>query len=414
MMMLAYLLILALTQVFLRKKTPALLLLAIYCLSLTGSVLLQPERGDLKTVDVLNMIFMGLVLTLLIMPWSRINTQTPVIVTDEKRLYRLTKYLLILNGLVFVVMLVCVYYGFTTVQDYNAVKNGGDSELFIQSIPINKYVVLLSSYACPTAVFLLPLHFRYLKVSKFRLSFLCLLFSLNLILQGLTGFSRSGFLEYFFYYFFYLSFFYHKFDRRTKRLLQGVFAGVAVVLGLVFFAITNNRLAKVYNNGDPDNPLTSNPILYGLIDYGSQWYQNCIRVMSMYSFNTLYGQLSFPLPVMILDKFGFVDYPPEKQEMILSNLWGSNFDRFNGITANLLFDFGYIGTLLFAVGYRAIVRVLGRTQNCSYSFERYAVLGIPFLLVATGIFNYEMRSFYYNLLIIYATCFYLYLKKPAI
>jgi hypothetical protein len=372
--------------------------------------------SDLKTVDVLNMIFMGLVLTILIMPWTGIDTQTPIAVTDETRLCRLTKYLLILNGFVFVVMFVCVYYGFTTILDYNAVKSEGGSELLLDSIPINQHAVLLSSYACPTAFFLLPLHFFHLKAGKLRLSFLCLLFSLNLILQGMVGFSRSAFLNYFFCYLFYLSFFYHRYDRRTKRFLHCVFAGVAVVFGLVFFVITNNRFAEMafYASGDTDNPLTSNPILYSLIDYGSQWYQNCIRVMSMYSFDALHGLLSFPLPVMILDKFGVIDFPPEKVETILSNLWGTNFGSFNGITANLLFDFGYIGTLLFAVGYRAIVRVLGRTQDGFYSFERFAVMGVPFLLVATGIFNYEMKSFYYNLLIIYAMCCYMYLKRPAV
>ena len=248
------------------------------------------------------------------------------------------------------------------------------------------------------------------------MSFLCLLFSLNLILQGLVGFSRSGFLSYFFCYFFYLSFFYHGYERRTKRFLHCVFAGGAVALGLVFFAITNNRFVEdvFYASGSTDNPLTSNPILYSVIDYGSQWYQNSIGVMSMYSFNALHGQLSFPLPVMILDKLGFIDYPVGKVETTLYDIWGTYFDRFNGITANLLVDFGYIGTLLFAIGYRAIVRFLGRTQNGSYSFERFAVLGVPFLLVATGIFNYEMKSSYYNLLIIYAMSFYLYLKKPAV
>jgi oligosaccharide repeat unit polymerase len=413
MVILAYFLLLGWRQIFLRKKTPALLLLGIYCLSLLGSVLLQPEISDLKAVDVVNIIFLGVVLTLLIMPWSHVDTRTPITITNEKRLYRLSKCLLILNGLVFLVMLVCIYYGFTTVQDYSAIKNDGDADLLFQSIPINHYVVLFSLYACPSAFFLLPLHFLYLKTRQFKLSILCLLFSVNVVLQGLTVFSRSGFLDYFFSYFFYLSFFHYGYSRKIKRFLHCVFAGVTVVLAVAFFVITNNRFTQVllYTSGDSDSLLKSNPIVYSIIDYGSQWYHNCISVMSMYSFNPLFGKLSFPLPELILDKLGFIDFPSGSVEATLSDLWSTYYDKFNGITANLLVDFGYFGTLLFAFCYRSSILALGRTQDARYSFERIVVLGVPFLLVATGIFNYQMKGVYYNILILYSACFYIYLNK---
>ncbi|RXF69119.1 hypothetical protein [Arcticibacter tournemirensis] len=151
-----------------------------------------------------------------------------------------------------------------------------------------------------------------------------------------------------------------------------------------------------------------NPEMYSLFDYASQWYMNCNHVMSTYKFETLNGQLSFPLLFEVLKKAHLISYSSNEIEALLYNLWGENFDKFNGLVANLLFDFGYLGTFIVTALYVYLVWILRPVRN-RLSFSKLLVLGGLFLLPAMGIFNSQMKTIAYNALIIYSAIVYMYM-----
>ena len=128
--------------------------------------------------------------------------------------------------------------------------------------------------------------------------------------------------------------------------------------------------------------------------------------MSTYSFETLNGELSFPLLYVIANKLQLFPYPEGTFETNLYTFWGDYYNKFNGLVANLLFDFGYLGTIFFAFSYFFLLRLFKPVRG-KMSFNSLLVLGVFFILPAMGIFNYHMRLVVYNALIVYSIIVYM-------
>ena len=229
-------------------------------------------------------------------------------------------------------------------------------------------------------------------------------------------FSRSGFIVYMMLYGLYLPFFYPKLSRGTKRTIKLSGLTLLSLTVFVFYIITANRFTNVlfYKQAVNSESIVTNPVVYSLLDYCSQWYKNSNEIMSMYSFETLKGELSFPMVLMIGDALDLINYHPEMIESTLYSLWGSYYDKFNGLVANLTFDFGYLGTIFFLLLYLVALRLL-RPTNGVLRFNSLLVLGVVFVLPAMGIFNSELKGVFYHVLIILSLMVYFFMmtKKMA-
>ncbi|PHV38905.1 O-antigen polymerase [Janthinobacterium sp. BJB304] len=402
MLFLCYLVFIYFAFTFRRKASPAIFLFFIYISSLIGAVAIGYDYKIDTEEKIWNFIFLALILAFFILPWNCLPYSVKIMMPDRQRLRTLTLVLLSINIIIFIVFSISIFYSFSSIVDYSAFKNGGESGDFIKALPINNTLYLLALYLHPTAYFLMPLHFYYLMTGNKKMSYLCLLFSLNVVLHGLTIFSRSGFIIFVFLYGAYLPFFYNKCSRKTKNTIKLSLGLLAASALTVFFFVTANRFENEigYNDILDSNVYITNPIIFSLFDYGCQWYRNGSIVINSYQFESLNGQLSFPFPILIADKLGLVNYPIGEIETRLYVFWGAYYDRFNGITANILFDFGYVGTFIFAAIYSSFVLWLRPGKNGLPLAKLMAVAAL-FLLPAMGIFNYEMKTVYYNLLIVY-------------
>jgi len=133
--------------------------------------------------------------------------------------------------------------------------------------------------------------------------------------------------------------------------------------------------------------------------------------MARYEFHTLGGRLSSPLVLTVADKLGLIDYPPNAIVEALMTMWADHYDRFAGLIANLLFDLGYVGTMLFVLFYAWLVNALSPPRRKPLSFASLMVLGPIFVLPALGFTSSMLKSLGYNLLILYSALFYLYLAR---
>ena len=201
----------------------------------------------------------------------------------------------------------------------------------------------------------------------------------------------------------YLPFFYKKFELKTQKIFKSTILIIITLLVWVFYVITLNRFGEYLQYGDAlySKSFITNPELYSIFDYAGQWYRNSNIVMNKYSFETLNGQLSFPLIMEILKKLQLITYDNLMVEMTLYKAWGENFYKFNGITANLLLDFGYIGATLFSIIYAITLRSL-RPIKGKLTFNKLLMLGGLFMLPSMGIFNSQMKTISYNALIVYS------------
>jgi hypothetical protein len=149
-----------------------------------------------------------------------------------------------------------------------------------------------------------------------------------------------------------------------------------------------------------------------MFDYVSQWYPNSNEVMAMYRFETLNGALSFPLVTTIANRLGLIAYPADAIVEALRNVWGSQYDRFVGLVANLLFDFGYVGTTFLGLTYAWLVRSLQPARS-GLSFGAFLVLGPMFALPAAGFTSSLMNTVGFNLVVLYSVTMYSYLSPKA-
>jgi len=414
MLLLVYFIILFFLYNFRKQSTPGLYLILIYILSLLCGLLIGFDFKISTISQAFNLFYLALILSIFILPWNRFNYKINILDKNPHRVYRLTILLFFINGISFLVFSVASYYAFTTITDFSAFKNNDESGAFFQQLPINHTIYLFAIYLNATSYFMIPLHFYYLNKKKYLLSILSLIFSLNIILEGLSVFSRSAFVIYLFLYIFYIPFYYRNMDVKTKRKIKILAIGVLLLTGNIFYIITSNRFGDYLMYGDAkyNQSLIQNPELYSIFDYFAQWYKNSGIVMAGYNFETLNGQLSFPFFLTIADKINLIDYRPDLIVNKLIALWGIQYDKFNGLIPNLLFDFGYIGTTLFALFYSSILQRL-KPFNGEISFSKILMLGTMFSLPAMGIFNSSMKSSTYNLVIIYSFFIYLYLNHKS-
>ncbi len=399
---------------FRKALSPGLFLICIYSISLILALLIGYDYEIDSGFKAFNLIFMAVILSLFILPWNSFKYNVVITEPDPKKLQKLTVFLLIVNGLAFVFFLIACLYTYTHVIDYSAYKNDGESNNLSKQLPIDHTLFLIAIYLHPSAYFLVPIHFYYLIKKKYVISFLSFFFSLNVVLNGLTVFSRSVFVTYLFLYLLYLPFFYPKLTSQMKNLIRVAGLTIFGMAATVFYIITQNRFANVLQYNDAAGKygsLVKSPELYSLFEYLSQWYKGGSEVLANYSSTTLNGQLSFPIFYQfIADQLKIIPYTHGSLETKLFTLMGDNFDRFTGITTNIVSDFGYLGALLFAIIYVVILRKL-RPVRGKIPFAKMLMLGMMFVLPAMGIFNYEMKGIFYNLLIIYAVIVYRYLKE---
>jgi hypothetical protein len=399
MLLLIYFIILFLIFIFRKNYSPSLLLISIYLISLTCGLLVSQNYDINSFFKAFNCLFLAGILTVLILPWNKFNYKISISEPNPKVLRRWTLILLFINGIAF-------FQVHTEVTDFENFKNNGVAIDVIRDLNINSLLILFSMYFHTTAYFLIPIHFYYLIKNNYFLSTLCFLFSLNIAFFGLTVFSRSGMVEYLFLYVFYFPFFYNGIKDKIKSLLNNKFFIVLILavtagfgyLIMFFYAITENRFENADSKSDS---FIENPQIYSLFDYASQWFNNSNEVMSTYSFDTLNGELSFPLLFAIANKLQIIYYPEGTIETKLYSLWGDHFNSFNGLIANLLFDLGYLGTILFALLYLLVLRIFIPVRG-KIKFNALLILGVIFIIPAMGIFNYQMRSLVYNALTIYS------------
>lgn len=417
MWLLVYLVILFFFFHFRKPMSPGLLLILIYMTSLFCAIVVGHDYAAKSGFEAFNIVFLGLTLSIFMLPWNKFRFATAISEPDPVKVKHLTNVLLVINGIAFLVFATICFYAFSEIIDFSAFKNGGESSSFVDRIPllnptISHGLYLLASYLHSSAYFLVPLHFYYLSKKKTVLCVLCLVFSANIVLYGLTVFSRSTLLIYLLIYCFNLPFFFKKLENRSRKIIMASAFTLLCLAVIPFAVITANRFSNVvaYDRAVSDQALISSPEIYSLFDYGSQWFKNGNEVMATYSFDTLNGELSFPFLLTVADKLELIDYPPEKIELTLRGLWGDHFDRFNGLVANLLFDFGYIGTILFALGYALLLLRLGPVRG-ELPFTSLMILGGLFILPASGIFNSQLKTVSYDTLILYSIVAYGYMNQ---
>lgn len=398
----------------LRRRSVAALLAAMLAVSALAGLLVGRTPPTETLRDVANIAYTLLVLTIFILPFHRFRRLRAVIDAHPVRLTHVTAVLLAVGTLAFAINGYVFYrtasYGFESFSEFKNTELGTE---FRYSLPISHSLITLASLVSPVAYLLLGLGFYYAHVRRRWHSVACFLLSLNMPLQGFTMYSRSWPVMYVCLVVAYFAYSLPLYSRRVRRRL---FIGAAVLMvpvGIYLVGVTANRFADLEITRDS---VVQDRQLYYTLDYLSQWNENGIVVMSrFYSWDAIQygGGTNTLVPFLYNLTLRFVSgvQPEVENELQMrARIWPDPYPAsFNGLVANLVFDFGYALALLFAVIYAiASERVAPRRGRVFVS--AYLAFGLAVTVPMLSMFGNYFAVPYYNLGIVYAVLVWYYMS----
>lgn len=366
-MIFLFLFFLFLFAVYYKKKSIAVFLIGIQLLSI-GGFFFMGRSLELETISDYSLVaIVGFILFLIVAPWKDYYGVKEIKPFDEKKLKYLTKFLIGLNAVCFVILLTIVIIVQTMVQDINEFKytEGVNQDFIAANLPFPNFFFSFAVIFSNFSYFLIPLHFYYLFKKKYVLSIICLVLSLNVILIGLTYFSRAVVVQYMLLYTTMLFLHYRILDAKVKKVIRLAFISIFSA-GIIYFLDISvrrfeqdSKLASNYSTTIPVDAITQSPLVYSYLDYTSQGYANGFEVLKIFEGETFEGTLTF-------DKILAMISTPYEKYMMLSlrqKLWPYEYGySFNGFPAYIIYDFGIIGGLLFCLVFYFVVKSL-RPKN---------------------------------------------------
>lgn len=388
MVALGYFILLFALLILIKDKSVALIFIGIQIISLSGTFFLGLNYPINTFFKLFNLSFTLIVLSLIIIPWTRIVNVESIYCLNEKKLLRLTKSMIILSIVPFFTFLIVSIFVILYVEDINTFKYAeGVSTDFYYSLPINIRLLIFSNYSYNLSYFLIPLHFYYLSKKKYWLSFFCFLFSLNIILFGLTYFSRSVYIQ---YGSIYGAFLFILFPTLESSLRNGIkyftiFFGIIFISYFIYISNARFESDNSYYDLIPSNAIIQDPVYYSYFDYASQWYFNSLIVMEEYNLNGFNGQITFQPVLSLLGQYGIIPYESSQYSELRMRLWPSHWWTFNGFVAYSVYDYGYFLTIILCFAYFYFVK-FNRPVNNSVSILNLFVLVLLIQLPLMSIF----------------------------
>jgi oligosaccharide repeat unit polymerase len=328
---------------------------------------------------------------------------------NKKKLLIIEKSLTVIGIITFFVNLYIFYNIFSllvgeiiNVQEFK--NEGGASTIFSLYVP--SYIITYSNLFSPLGYFFLTLHFYYLLKRNIKKSIRYFILSLLIVLSSFLALSRSAATVYILVYFaiFYLIYPIISSKIKKKILIFIIFFFVTIIS--IFFTLSNTRFSERYTKESLNESIIDNekdPFLFSIFDYFSQWQENGPIVMKRYKFGSNYWGLynSCGLAVYIEQKIVNDPNIIHTREKDIYKIMGPIITMFHGNIARLVYDFGFIGTIIFILIYSRIIKGLEPKKNIiNFKTLLYLPVILPFcIMFFTG---NALSSIHLNIAIIYS------------
>ena len=154
-------------------------------------------------------------------------------------------------------------------------------------------------------------------------------------------------------------------EYRVKKMLKKLIFLTSSLMVIYFVNISIRRFTtdNLYTETIPSNSLIQEPVFYSYFDYLSQWYYNNMYVLNSYNFKTFNGQISFQSILYLLGRYSIINYDPSTYISLRQQLWPLHWYTFNGFVAYIVYDLGYILSIVFSLIYCLIILKLRPKNN---------------------------------------------------
>lgn len=397
-----------------KNRSLAWLLVTIQIVSIIGTYFLGREITIDTPQDYGWLGMMALLISLIILPWRHYYGVRELTDINPRKLKIVTRFLIVVNGFVFVVFLIAAIVVQTTVEDINQFKykTGVSMDFYYNKLPIPTAFFNMSVLLYYFSYFIFPLHFYYLIKKNYLLAGVCFVFSLNIVLYGLTFFSRAVVVQFALMYMAMLYIFYGTLTKVAKKVVRVALIGVGLVGVTYFIQISQKRFdqdksqAKMYADTIPAEAITQDPTTFGYLDYLSQGFLNGYEVLRYYEGEIFAGKLSLE------SVLAFFNTPEQTRENLIyrTKLWPYHYSySFNGFTAYSIYDYGVFGSIIFCILYYLLVVNL-RPKNNTIELKDLFFIVLLVQIPLMAIFYSQVGGILIALLLLIPLQFYIRMK----
>jgi oligosaccharide repeat unit polymerase len=345
---------------YIRKENSAfVILLVLFSCSYLFQFLVGRSIEYYGLVSILNMIFIFLNLAFLVNPWKHARIKE-IIVKDKTSLKFFKKFLyvvltvnLIVNAYIMFIVLIFM----PDIAEFKAAE--GFLKLY-EAIPYFGNVFRYAYVSQNFGYLAIPIFFYHLKNREFSKSTIAIVMASSSLLSGVAFYSRAQIFTFcvvFTVYFFLIK---GALPILVKKRVYSVLRKVLVLIMSVFIVITVKRFSAMDYYGDriPNNSVIRNPIVFSLFDYASQGFSNGYDQLAKYhESKNLHGEQLFRDFYQILNFVGILDWNVKESQLMVDTAYGFDGGAFKGYAAQMVYNCGYITTLLVSVLYSLLVSV---------------------------------------------------------
>ncbi|MBR4326518.1 MAG: hypothetical protein IKP73_13435 [Bacteroidales bacterium] len=300
-----------------------------------------------------------------------------------------------------------------TVEEY---RYGGAVTEMLNKIVGNHLLITITYLFSPIGYISLFFHFHYLTRRMIKKAIVHLVISFTIFTPNMMALSRAALVTYAFEYGIMLYFYYPLIDANIRQKMNIVISLTALIAALYFMTITTNRFedrASFYyvksNNKPIINPVTYNK-LYSVCDYAGQWQEYGPRALEKYNPDFRFWGLYNCSGLMVYIA-NYVN-PKFSQEMDdqLRRILGQDRVLFHGVIARLVFDFGFVGAIVFICFFAYLVKKVAPENGTVAGIKAIlypVILPFPASFFCGNIFCYMTL----DIAVIYTIVIIFYLRK---
>lgn len=375
------------------------------------------EFKSYKTV--LNTCFICFNIFLIIKPWSHANilrvenVRNDFFVFFKKILYKFLFLNLVLNMAILCVVLIYLP-NIAAFKAESAYLNLYDQIPYFANVFRYAYTTQNAGYLA------IPIFYFHLFKSEKKEAFSAFLLSSSSLLSGFAFYSRAQIFTYSLIFVFYFFLIKKTLSDSIQTKVLNFIKYSFLFIVILFLFITYLRFSAMDYYGDriPENSIIKDPIIYSLFDYASQSYSNGLYQLEVFnSSKNLYGEQFFRDIYQILNFFGFVNWDAKESQELIDYAYDYDGGAFNGYTAPLVFNFGYISTFFISIFYFYSTKIRLKNKNVisiksmfsiilllfiptvSIFYTGYAIILFPMLLLFSCIFVFSMKGLFHKFLL---------------
>lgn len=391
---------------FFKHKT-VFFLFMIQTVSIAAGMFIDYHIDIESTKDVVIVSYMIVATALFVVPWKNANGDI-MIVANKTKIDKVYKVLSVILGFSFFFLAIAAFSIIIFVgADIDAFKYTDERVEFLYSrLPYDVHFYMLAALGQYFAYIMLPIHFYYLQQRDQKRAIWSFVWSLTIIVHGLTMFSRWTVVLYFLIYFFLFFITRKTYDHTVIKKLRMISAIAFAVILSMFVMISYNRFSQnlqYASNHISPNSKIQDPTLYSFFDYIGQGTPIGYILMQKYDGTTTNFTYATDKLRMLLQ---YVRIKVADEEKITDNkksIFKEYYIFFWNLPVYNVYDFGVVLAIVFTLTYslllgRGIKKKMNFTSFCKISFWAqlpllsifYSNLSIVLLLL---VLNYPINVF---------------------